>query len=151
MLGNMFWYRSLFQNINAEKWQKTVGRYVDIFTLVKINISPKKSRVNHTLKEQFMPSMQRCPTLWFLCGYKDVHRHRLSFTSHCKLRSDLCSHGVTDERFLCSSQFFFPYTLIKFDFEREEPIRNSEGMCIEAATGESTTKLGSKITFFFCW
>jgi len=34
MLGNMFWYRSLFQNINAEKWQKTVGRYVDIFTLI---------------------------------------------------------------------------------------------------------------------
>lgn len=34
------------------------------------------------------------------------------------------------------SQFFFPYTLIKFDIEKEEPIRNSEGLCIVAARGE---------------
>ncbi|XP_072242156.1 long-chain fatty acid transport protein 2-like [Leuresthes tenuis] len=42
-------------------------------------------------------------------------------------------------------RFFFPYTLIKFDIEREEPIRNSEGLCIEAATGETGLLVG-KIT-----
>uniref|UniRef100_A0A3B3VG87 Long-chain-fatty-acid--CoA ligase n=1 Tax=Poecilia latipinna TaxID=48699 RepID=A0A3B3VG87_9TELE len=26
-------------------------------------------------------------------------------------------------------QIFFPYTLIKFDIEKEEPVRNSEGLC----------------------
>lgn len=35
-----------------------------------------------------------------------------------------------------SIQFFFPYTLIKFDIEKEEPVRNSEGLCIEVAQGE---------------
>lgn len=42
-------------------------------------------------------------------------------------------------------RFFFPYTLIKFDIEKEEPIRNSEGLCIEAKTGETGLLVG-KIT-----
>ncbi|XP_029290635.1 long-chain fatty acid transport protein 2 isoform X1 [Cottoperca gobio] len=42
-------------------------------------------------------------------------------------------------------RFFFPYTLIKFDIEKEEPVRNSEGLCIEAATGETGLMLG-KVT-----
>lgn len=41
--------------------------------------------------------------------------------------------------------FFFPYTLIKFDIEREEPVRNSEGLCIKAAIGETGLLVG-KIT-----
>ncbi|XP_054476057.1 hsFATP2a_ACSVL_like domain-containing protein [Anoplopoma fimbria] len=39
-------------------------------------------------------------------------------------------------------KFFFPYTLIKFDTEKEEPVRNSEGLCIEAATGETGLLVG---------
>uniref|UniRef100_A0A8C2YY06 long-chain-fatty-acid--CoA ligase n=1 Tax=Cyclopterus lumpus TaxID=8103 RepID=A0A8C2YY06_CYCLU len=39
-------------------------------------------------------------------------------------------------------RFFFPYTLIKFDTEKEEPVRNSEGLCIEAATGETGLLVG---------
>ncbi|KAM3608762.1 uncharacterized protein V6R79_004282 [Siganus canaliculatus] len=31
---------------------------------------------------------------------------------------------------------FFPYSLIKFDTEREEPLRDSAGLCIEADRGE---------------
>uniref|UniRef100_A0A3Q2QIS4 long-chain-fatty-acid--CoA ligase n=1 Tax=Fundulus heteroclitus TaxID=8078 RepID=A0A3Q2QIS4_FUNHE len=42
-------------------------------------------------------------------------------------------------------RFFFPYTLIKFDIEKEEPIRNSEGLCIEADIGETGLLVG-KIT-----
>ncbi|XP_040895032.1 hsFATP2a_ACSVL_like domain-containing protein [Toxotes jaculatrix] len=42
-------------------------------------------------------------------------------------------------------RFFFPYTLIKFDTEKEEPVRNSEGLCIEAARGETGLLVG-KIT-----
>lgn len=38
-------------------------------------------------------------------------------------------------------QFLFPYTLIKFDIEKEEPVRNSQGLCIEAATGDSPLNL----------
>ncbi|KAL0968672.1 hypothetical protein UPYG_G00270030 [Umbra pygmaea] len=41
----------------------------------------------------------------------------------------------------------FPYTLIKFDIEKEEPVRNSDGLCIEAAKGESGLLVG-KITKF---
>ncbi|KAM4619165.1 long-chain fatty acid transport protein 2 [Polymixia lowei] len=40
---------------------------------------------------------------------------------------------------------FFPYTLIKFDIAKEEPIRNSQGLCIEAARGETGLLVG-KIT-----
>lgn len=47
-------------------------------------------------------------------------------------------YSDTDRLFVFSSQFFFPYTLIKFDIEKEEPIRDSEGLCIEAETGESS-------------
>lgn len=41
--------------------------------------------------------------------------------------------------------FFFPYTLIKFDIEKEEPVRNSEGLCIKAARGETGLLVG-KVT-----
>ncbi|XP_030620690.1 very long-chain acyl-CoA synthetase isoform X2 [Chanos chanos] len=39
----------------------------------------------------------------------------------------------------------FPYALIKFDPEKEEPVRNSEGFCVEADRGE-TGLLVSRIT-----
>ncbi|XP_014882474.1 very long-chain acyl-CoA synthetase-like, partial [Poecilia latipinna] len=39
-------------------------------------------------------------------------------------------------------QIFFPYTLIKFDIEKEEPVRNSEGLCIKAETGETGLLVG---------
>lgn len=42
-------------------------------------------------------------------------------------------------------KFFFPFTLIKFDIEREEPVRNAEGLCIEAARGETGLLVG-KVT-----
>ncbi|XP_078113344.1 long-chain fatty acid transport protein 2-like [Sander vitreus] len=42
-------------------------------------------------------------------------------------------------------RFFFPFTLIKFDIEKEEPVRNSEGLCIEAARGETGLLVG-KVT-----
>ncbi|KAM9352654.1 long-chain fatty acid transport protein 2 [Symphorus nematophorus] len=37
---------------------------------------------------------------------------------------------------------FFPYTLIKFDIDKEEPVRNSEGLCIKAAIGETGLLVG---------
>ncbi|XP_045888809.1 very long-chain acyl-CoA synthetase-like [Micropterus dolomieu] len=39
----------------------------------------------------------------------------------------------------------FPYTLIKYDTERDEPIRDANGLCVVAPTGE-TGLLVSKIT-----
>ncbi|XP_072290618.1 long-chain fatty acid transport protein 2 [Eucyclogobius newberryi] len=42
-------------------------------------------------------------------------------------------------------KFFFPHTLIKFDVEKEEPVRNSEGLCIEASRGETGLLVG-KVT-----
>uniref|UniRef100_A0A8C7NX65 long-chain-fatty-acid--CoA ligase n=1 Tax=Oncorhynchus mykiss TaxID=8022 RepID=A0A8C7NX65_ONCMY len=39
----------------------------------------------------------------------------------------------------------FPYTLIKFDIEKEEPVRNSKGLCIQAMKGEAGLLVG-KIT-----
>uniref|UniRef100_A0A673YSY4 long-chain-fatty-acid--CoA ligase n=1 Tax=Salmo trutta TaxID=8032 RepID=A0A673YSY4_SALTR len=39
----------------------------------------------------------------------------------------------------------FPYTLIKFDIEKEEPVRNSKGLCIQATKGEAGLLVG-KIT-----
>ncbi|KAE8296171.1 Very long-chain acyl-CoA synthetase [Larimichthys crocea] len=42
-------------------------------------------------------------------------------------------------------KFFFPYTLIKFNIEKEEPVRNSEGLCIEVSPGETGLLVG-KIT-----
>ncbi|XP_028258164.1 very long-chain acyl-CoA synthetase [Parambassis ranga] len=39
----------------------------------------------------------------------------------------------------------FPYTLVKYDTERDEPIRDANGLCVEALKGE-TGLLVSKIT-----
>ncbi|KAL4660738.1 very long-chain acyl-CoA synthetase-like [Arapaima gigas] len=39
----------------------------------------------------------------------------------------------------------FPYALIKYDAENQEPVRNSEGLCIEASKGEAGL-LVAKIT-----
>ncbi|XP_027028958.2 hsFATP2a_ACSVL_like domain-containing protein [Tachysurus fulvidraco] len=40
---------------------------------------------------------------------------------------------------------FFPYSLIKFDIEKEEPVRNADGFCVPAAPGEPGLLIG-KIT-----
>ncbi|TSM52319.1 Very long-chain acyl-CoA synthetase [Bagarius yarrelli] len=40
---------------------------------------------------------------------------------------------------------FFPYALIKFDIEKEEPVRNADGLCVPAARGEPGLLVG-KIT-----
>lgn len=42
-------------------------------------------------------------------------------------------------------QKLFPYVLVKYDTERDEPIRDANGLCLEAPTGE-TGLLVSKIT-----
>uniref|UniRef100_A0AAR2ILZ7 long-chain-fatty-acid--CoA ligase n=1 Tax=Pygocentrus nattereri TaxID=42514 RepID=A0AAR2ILZ7_PYGNA len=39
----------------------------------------------------------------------------------------------------------FPYALIKFDIEKEEPVRNADGLCVQAAQGETGLLVG-KIT-----
>ncbi|XP_077567006.1 long-chain fatty acid transport protein 2-like [Stigmatopora nigra] len=39
----------------------------------------------------------------------------------------------------------FPHLLIKFDIEKEEPVRDSQGLCIQAATGETGLLVG-KVT-----
>lgn len=38
-------------------------------------------------------------------------------------------------------QWFFPYSLIKFDVDKGEPVRDSAGFCIEAARGALKTKM----------
>ncbi|XP_051975179.1 long-chain fatty acid transport protein 2-like [Xyrauchen texanus] len=43
------------------------------------------------------------------------------------------------------SKIFFPFALIKFDIEKEEPVRNSEGLCIPAGKDEVGLLVG-KIT-----
>ncbi|XP_033932319.1 long-chain fatty acid transport protein 2-like isoform X2 [Pseudochaenichthys georgianus] len=49
-------------------------------------------------------------------------------------------------RYLCSTpKKLFPFTLIKYDTERDEPIRDDNGLCVEAPKGE-TGLLVSKIT-----
>uniref|UniRef100_A0AAQ4RUX2 long-chain-fatty-acid--CoA ligase n=1 Tax=Gasterosteus aculeatus aculeatus TaxID=481459 RepID=A0AAQ4RUX2_GASAC len=57
-------------------------------------------------------------------------------------------------RYLCSTpkkdndkehKMLFPFTLIQYDTEREEPIRDAKGLCVESPTGE-TGLLVSKIT-----
>ncbi|XP_051917388.1 long-chain fatty acid transport protein 2-like isoform X2 [Hippocampus zosterae] len=42
-------------------------------------------------------------------------------------------------------RLIFPYMLIKFDIEKEEPVRNSQGLCVKAATGETGLLVG-KVT-----
>ncbi|XP_066524592.1 long-chain fatty acid transport protein 2-like [Hoplias malabaricus] len=42
-------------------------------------------------------------------------------------------------------KFLFPYALIKFDIDKEEPVRNADGFCVHAAIGEPGLLIG-KIT-----
>ncbi|XP_067293203.1 very long-chain acyl-CoA synthetase [Pseudorasbora parva] len=53
-----------------------------------------------------------------------------------------------------SANFFhkklFPYSLVKFDLEQEEPVRNADGFCVEVAKGETgllVTKITQKAQF----
>lgn len=40
----------------------------------------------------------------------------------------------------------FPYTLVKYDTERDEPVRGADGLCVEASTGEeSSTEIMSVV------
>lgn len=36
---------------------------------------------------------------------------------------------------------FFPYTLIKYDTERDEPVRGSDGLCMESSRGDEWSQL----------
>ncbi|XP_029009050.1 long-chain fatty acid transport protein 2-like [Betta splendens] len=42
-------------------------------------------------------------------------------------------------------KLIFPYALIKFDIEKEEPVRDAQGLCVRAARGETGLLVG-KIT-----
>ncbi len=54
-------------------------------------------------------------------------------------------------------QKIYPYALVKFDQEQEEPVRNAEGFCIEVAKGKSNVhsfqmfKSHSTFVWFLLW
>ncbi len=57
-------------------------------------------------------------------------------------------------------QKIYPYALVKFDQEQEEPVRNAEGLCIEVAKGKSNVhsfvcikyvKSHSTVVWFLLW
>lgn len=46
--------------------------------------------------------------------------------------SNMCSDFLP---FFLILQWFFPYSLIKYDVDKGEPVRDSSGFCIEASRG----------------
>lgn len=44
-----------------------------------------------------------------------------------------------------SLQRLFPYTLIQYDTERDEPIRDANGLCVKTPKGEKSRLCSCKI------
>lgn len=60
---------------------------------------------------------------------------KVSDNTFLSIEKSICVQSQLD--CLCTPQVFFPFSIIKFDIEKEEPVRNAEGLCIPVGKGKS--------------
>ncbi|XP_019934607.2 long-chain fatty acid transport protein 2 [Paralichthys olivaceus] len=131
---------------DCRKYNVTVVQYIGETMRYLCNTPKKDNEKNHKVKIAIGNGIREDIWSEFLNRFGDIQVRELYAATEGNIGFiNYTSKIGAVGRVNFVHKFFFPYTLIKFDIENEEPVRNSEGLCIEAARGETGLLVG-KIT-----
>uniref|UniRef100_A0A3P9M5U5 long-chain-fatty-acid--CoA ligase n=1 Tax=Oryzias latipes TaxID=8090 RepID=A0A3P9M5U5_ORYLA len=131
---------------DCRKYNVTVMQYIGETLRYLCNMPKKENEKNHKVRIAIGNGLRTDVWTEFLNRFGDIKIRELYAATEGNIGFiNYTSKIGAVGRVNFVHRFLFPYTLIKFDIEKEEPVRNSQGLCIEAATGETGLLVG-KIT-----
>ncbi|MEQ2164021.1 hypothetical protein GOODEAATRI_002228 [Goodea atripinnis] len=131
---------------DCRKYNVTVMQYIGETLRYLCNLPKKENEKNHKVRIAIGNGVRSDVWTEFLNRFGDIKVRELYAATEGNIGFiNYTSKIGAVGRVNLLNKFFLPYTLIKFDIEKEEPVRNSEGLCIEAKTGETGLLVG-KIT-----
>uniref|UniRef100_A0A7N8WL34 long-chain-fatty-acid--CoA ligase n=1 Tax=Mastacembelus armatus TaxID=205130 RepID=A0A7N8WL34_9TELE len=121
---------------DCRKYNVTVMQYIGETMRYLCNTPKKDNEKNHRVRIAIGNGVRTDVWSEFLSRFGDIKVRELYAATEGNIGfiNYTSKIGVVG-RVNFVHKFFFPYTLIKFDIEKEEPVRNSQGLCIEAARG----------------
>uniref|UniRef100_A0A3Q3RHM9 long-chain-fatty-acid--CoA ligase n=2 Tax=Mastacembelus armatus TaxID=205130 RepID=A0A3Q3RHM9_9TELE len=128
---------------DCRKYNVTVMQYIGETMRYLCNTPKKDNEKNHRVRIAIGNGVRTDVWSEFLSRFGDIKVRELYAATEGNIGfiNYTSKIGVVG-RVNFVHKFFFPYTLIKFDIEKEEPVRNSQGLCIEAARGETGLLVG---------
>ncbi|XP_049929593.1 long-chain fatty acid transport protein 2-like [Epinephelus moara] len=131
---------------DCRKYNVTVMQYIGETMRYLCNSPKKDNEKNHKVRVAIGNGVRTDIWSEFLNRFGDIQVRELYAATEGNIGfiNYTSKVGVVG-RVSLVHRYFFPYTLIKFDIEKEEPVRNAEGLCIEAERGETGLLVG-KIT-----
>ncbi|XP_032437651.1 long-chain fatty acid transport protein 2 [Xiphophorus hellerii] len=131
---------------DCRKYNVTVMQYIGETLRYLCNMPKKENEKNHKVRIAIGNGVRSDVWSEFLNRFGDIKVRELYAATEGNIGFiNYTSKIGAVGRINLLHRLFFPYTLIKFDIEKEEPVRNSEGLCIKAETGETGLLVG-KIT-----
>uniref|UniRef100_H2TIK0 long-chain-fatty-acid--CoA ligase n=1 Tax=Takifugu rubripes TaxID=31033 RepID=H2TIK0_TAKRU len=131
---------------DCRKYNVTVMQYIGETLRYLCNTPKKDNEKNHTVRIAIGNGVRTDVWTEFLHRFGDIKVRELYAATEGNIGFiNYTSRVGAVGRVNVVHRFFFPYTLIKFDIEKEEPVRNAEGLCTEAARGETGLLVG-KVT-----
>uniref|UniRef100_A0AAQ6A3Y1 long-chain-fatty-acid--CoA ligase n=1 Tax=Amphiprion ocellaris TaxID=80972 RepID=A0AAQ6A3Y1_AMPOC len=131
---------------DCRKHDVTVMQYIGETMRYLCNMPKKENEKNHKVRIAIGNGVR--PDVWaeFLHRFGDIKVKELYAATEGNIGFiNYTSKIGAVGRVNFVHKFFFPFTVIKFDIEKEEPVRNSAGLCIKAAVGETGLLVG-KVT-----
>uniref|UniRef100_A0A3P8VWI1 long-chain-fatty-acid--CoA ligase n=1 Tax=Cynoglossus semilaevis TaxID=244447 RepID=A0A3P8VWI1_CYNSE len=131
---------------DCRKHNVTVMQYIGETMRYLCNMPKKDNEKDHKVKLAIGNGVRKDIWTEFLNRFGDIKVRELYAATEGNIGFiNYTSKIGTVGRENILQKMFFPHALIKFDIDTEEPVRNSEGLCIEAARGETGLLVG-KIT-----
>ncbi|XP_051548252.1 long-chain fatty acid transport protein 2-like [Myxocyprinus asiaticus] len=131
---------------DCRKYNITVMQYIGETMRYLCNMPKKDNDRDHKVKIAIGNGVRTDIWKEFLNRFGDIHVRELYAATEGNVGfiNYTGKVGVVG-RVNILTKIFFPFALIKFDIEKEEPVRNSEGLCIPAGEDEVGLLVG-KIT-----
>uniref|UniRef100_A0A672JDK6 long-chain-fatty-acid--CoA ligase n=1 Tax=Salarias fasciatus TaxID=181472 RepID=A0A672JDK6_SALFA len=131
---------------DCRKYNVTVMQYIGETLRYLCNTPKKDNEKNHKVRMAIGNGVRSDVWSEFLNRFGDIKVRELYAATEGNIGfiNYTSKIGAVGRRNILQ-QLIFPHTLIKFDVEKEEPVRNSDGLCIKAARGETGLLVG-KVT-----
>uniref|UniRef100_A0A672JGA8 long-chain-fatty-acid--CoA ligase n=1 Tax=Salarias fasciatus TaxID=181472 RepID=A0A672JGA8_SALFA len=131
---------------DCRKYNVTVMQYIGETLRFLCNTPKKDNEKNHKVRMAIGNGVRSDVWSEFLNRFGDIKVRELYAATEGNIGfiNYTSKIGAVGRRNILQ-QFISPHALIKFDVQKEEPVRNSDGLCIKAATGETGLLVG-KIT-----
>uniref|UniRef100_A0AAV2L1Z1 long-chain-fatty-acid--CoA ligase n=1 Tax=Knipowitschia caucasica TaxID=637954 RepID=A0AAV2L1Z1_KNICA len=131
---------------DCRKHNVTVTQYIGETLRYLCNTPPKSSDKQHGVKFAIGNGVRTDIWTEFLNRFGDIQIRELYGATEGNIGFINYTNKIgAVGRINPLHKFFFPHTVIKFDVEKEEPVRNAAGLCIEASRGETGLLVG-KVT-----